>query len=173
MEQPVKDKYNKVVPSFYVGYYRESGAGEIIDILKIQQKDTYQFVLSIPSSKLHFAYADGKWTVSEVLLHLIDVERLFAARALRFARNDNAPLPGFDENKYVPYSNAVNRTLQSLADEYQAVREATVQLFLNFNDEMKSRTGFASGVEISVETIGRTIPGHEIHHKRVIIERYL
>ena len=103
----------------------------------------------------------------------MDAERIFTYRALRFSRNDRTALSGFDENEYVPESNASTRSLQSLIDEYSALRQSTIELFRNITDEMSLRTGIANGKEISVRALGYVIPGHEIHHEGVIKERYL
>lgn len=116
-------------------------------------------------------YAENKWTVKTILLHMIDAERIFAYRALRFARNDKTPLSGFDENEYAK-ADVSNRTVTDLLIEFAAVRQATLGLFLGFDDDILLRQGTASGNEISVLALGFTIVGHELHHFNVLRERY-
>lgn len=121
----------------------------------------------------NFAYAEGKWTLKELLQHLIDAERIFAYRALRFARNDQTELAGWDEETYAKHYFSSERSLQSLIDEFETVRKSSCLLFENLNEIQLSKTGVANGNEISVETIGKLIVGHNIHHLNIIEERYL
>ena len=121
----------------------------------------------------NFAYADGKWTLKELLQHLIDAERIFAYHALRFARNDQTELAGWDEETYAKHYFSSERSLQSLIDEFETVRKSSCLLFENLNEIQLSKTGVANGNEISVETIGKLIVGHNIHHLNIIEERYL
>ncbi|MFN8337571.1 MAG: DinB family protein [Saprospiraceae bacterium] len=116
-------------------------------------------------------YAEDKWTIKTILQHLIDAERIFTYRALRFARNDKTPLSGFDENEYAK-ANVSMRTIEDLLIEFAAVRQATLGLYLGFDDDIMQRQGTASGNEISVLALGFTIIGHVIHHTIVIRERY-
>ncbi|MDA9564148.1 DinB family protein [Flavobacteriales bacterium] len=120
-----------------------------------------------------YAYADGKWTVKQLLAHLVDTERIFCNRALRFARNDNTELPGYDHDMYVNYDNAKNRSLHDVVAEYKAVRIATKYLFNSFSEEMLDRKGKANGLSLNVGAIGLIIGGHNRHHLDVIKERYL
>jgi uncharacterized damage-inducible protein DinB len=126
-----------------------------------------------PKEKLEYAYAEGKWTLAEVLLHIIDAERVFQYRALRFARNDKTPLPGFDQDVYVPHSNASKRTIEDIKEEYMAVRQSTILLFNSFDDEALQRLGVSSGSPLSVRATGFIISGHQAHHLKIIRERYL
>ncbi|MCR9263153.1 MAG: DinB family protein [Flavobacteriaceae bacterium] len=126
-----------------------------------------------PKEKLEYAYAEGKWTLAEVLLHIIDAERVFQYRALRFARNDKTPLPGFDQDVYVPHSNASKRTMEDIKKEYMAVRQSTILLFNSFDDEALQRLGVSSGSPLSVRATGFIISGHQVHHLKIIRERYL
>ena len=130
-------------------------------------------VRSIPEEKGEYRYASGKWTIKELICHMMDAERIFAYRALRFARNDNTPLEGFEENDYAPEANAQGRTIQQLADEMECLRKSTIDLFMSFTPLMLSRKGTANKTEISVLNLGYIIPGHETHHRLVIQERYL
>lgn len=117
-------------------------------------------------------YAPGKWTVRDMLQHIIDAERIFCYRALRFARKDSTILPGFEEDDYAREAEACNRSLSDLVNELITVRQSTVNMFSAFNDEVQQRRGRTTSAEISVLALGFTIIGHEIHHLRVLEERY-
>ncbi|MEP6674957.1 MAG: DinB family protein [Ferruginibacter sp.] len=117
-------------------------------------------------------YAPGKWTVKDILQHIIDAERIFSYRALRFARKDTTKLPGFEENDYAAVAEANHRSLTELMNELVTVRQSTVEMFAAFNDEVQQRMGSTTSAEISVAAIGFTIVGHEIHHLRILEERY-
>lgn len=120
-----------------------------------------------------YAYAAGKWTIKELLQHLIDTERILAYRALRFARKDNTELAGFDENHFVENSTAKQRTFKDLLAEFYAVRQSTIYLFQSFDEDTLAQKGLANKVEISVLALGFAIIGHQNHHLRIIQERYL
>jgi len=117
-------------------------------------------------------YAPGKWNIRDLLQHLIDAERVFAYRALRFSRNDKTELPGFDENSYVATVNIKDRTVADLLEEFGAVRRSTILFFKSLDDTALQREGIASGNKLSALAIGFTLCGHPIHHLRVIKERY-
>jgi uncharacterized damage-inducible protein DinB len=157
---------------YYGTYIGQVQPDNLMEALQIHTEKFTAFIGSIPEAKADYAYAEGKWTVKEVLLHIIDAERIFAYRALRFARNDNTELPGFDEDKYVPQSNARSRTLTSLAVEFAAVRQATLTLFNSFDDPAFMRMGIASNNLMSVRALGFVIIGHAEHHRLVMEERY-
>ncbi len=127
----------------------------------------------VPKDRMVFAYAEGKWTLAELIGHVIDAERVFQYRALRFARGDKTALPGFEQDDYVLSSGANTRKKESLLEEYKAVRESTIQLFKSFGDQELGRIGTASGSEMSVRALGFVICGHQAHHLRIIQERYL
>ncbi|WP_291103838.1 MULTISPECIES: DinB family protein [unclassified Flavobacterium] len=131
------------------------------------------FISTIPVEKLEYRYAEDKWTIKDILLHLIDAERIFAYRALRIGRGDKTPLAGFEENDYVPNALANSRTLESLLTEFRYVRKSTLCLFKNFSAEQLANLGTASDNVISVRAIGFLISGHQNHHLRIIRERYL
>lgn len=131
------------------------------------------FLKSIPKDKLEYRYADGKWSIKEVIQHIIDTERIFAYRALRIARQDQTPLPGFDQDDYVAPSKANKRSIESLLQEYASVRIATKSLFDSFDNEMLISIGTASNSNLSARAAGFIIIGHENHHCEVIRERYL
>lgn len=170
-------KPSQLPPSEYAPYYAPYIAalndGDMIEELEISLHEFIRFVQDIPLGKHDFRYAEGKWTIKEIILHLIDAERIFSYRALRIARNDQTPLPGFDENAYVDNSNANDRHLQQLLTELALVRQSTLALFRTFSPEMLERKGVASDNVISVRAIGLIITGHMKHHQRVFAERYL
>ncbi|WP_179338849.1 DinB family protein [Winogradskyella ludwigii] len=145
----------------------------IVEGLKQNQDVVVSFYSNIPEEKHDYAYAVGKWTVKDVLLHIIDTERVFAYRALRIARRDNTPLAGYEQDDYVLNAFAENRTMKSLIAEYKSVRQATITLFESFSPDTLLLIGEASGFPISVRAIGYVIVGHENHHSKIISERYL
>lgn len=134
---------------------------------------TLGFYQHLSEEQGNFAYAEGKWTLKELLQHLIDAERIFAYRALRFARKDKTELAGWDEEEYAKHYFSSERTLETLTAEFEAVRKSSVILFENLNGPQLQETGVANGNEISVEAIGKLIVGHNIHHLNIIAERYL
>lgn len=135
--------------------------------------ETIQIFSGLNDEKALFSYAEGKWTLKELLLHLIDCEKIFQYRALRFARKDETELTGFDEDLFVVNSFANERTLVSLLEEFRIVRQTSIIFYENLQNEALSYKGKANGNEISVETIGKVIVGHNYHHLKVIEERYL
>ena len=161
------------IPDYYQNYVRQVKGDEIELILDNALKETLAFLELLPTDKWAYSYAPKKWTIKELLLHVIDTERVFAYRILRMSRGDTTPLPGFDQDVFVPNSDANSRSGVSLIAEYKAVREATLQLVRNFTPEMWERKGTASGVTFSPITIAFITAGHEAHHLRIIRERYL
>ena len=169
----VNDLTNSEYAPFYKPYIEKAGDLSLLDALAISAKNMEVFLINVPKTKLEYRYSKDKWTIKEILLHLIDAERVFAYRALRFSRNDKTPVMGFDENSYVPQSGANTRTLNSLLNEYKTQRASTLAMFSNFTEEMFRRKGIASGTQMSVRALGFVIVGHEIHHSMIIKERYL
>ena len=145
----------------------------LLEELEISIHRLIKFVQNIPMDKFDYRYAEGKWTIKEILQHLIDAERIFAYRALRFARNDKTPLPGFDENDYAAEAHADKRSIQELLTELAVVRQATLSLFKSFSQEELLRKGIASNNPVSVRALGFVIIGHQNHHERIFQERYL
>jgi uncharacterized damage-inducible protein DinB len=158
---------------FYKSYIQVLEDVELIEELEICLHEFIKFVQNIPMDKFDYQYAEGKWTIKEIIQHLIDSERVFSYRALRISRNDKTPLPGFDENDYVTNSNGKERSLQSLLTEMAVVRQATLSLFNSFSQEQLTNIGIASNKEVSVRAIGFIIIGHQKHHQKVFSERYL
>jgi uncharacterized damage-inducible protein DinB len=134
---------------------------------------------ALPEEMLYYRYAENKWTIKEILAHLIDDERIFSYRALRYARNDDTPLHGFEENNYAKYSQANERSLDSIFEEYWAVRQATILLFENLPEDSLMRSGEAIDIDgviknrRTVRALAWHIAGHELRHIRIIKERYL
>ena len=146
---------------------------ELLEELEISLHDFIKFVQNIPMDKFDYRYAEGKWTIKDIIQHIIDAERIFGYRALRISRNDQTPLPGFEENEYVENTNANARSIQELLTEFSAVRHSNLLLFKSFSEAQLTRLGIASNHPISVRAIGFLIIGHQKHHQRVFQERYL
>ena len=159
--------------SYYETYVSKAGDLSLLEALSESFNTTLAFFNGLPENKMEFAYSEGKWTVKEVIQHIIDTERVFAYRALRFSRKDNTELPGFDENAYTPSSEANRRTKTSLIEEYTHVRKSTISLFNSFTNDMLLLNGKASGGNMSVRAICFINICHEKHHCQVIKERYL
>ena len=146
---------------------------ELLEELEISLHEFIKFVQNIPMDKFDYRYAEGKWTIKEIIQHIIDTERIFAYRALRISRNDKTPLPGFEENDYALNTVANRRSIQELLTEFSAVRHSNLLLFKSFSEEQLTRMGIASGHPISVRAIGFLIIGHLKHHQKVFQEHYL
>ena len=171
-------KSNQLQSNEYAGYYApyvQSVSNEytLIEELEISVHRLIKFVQNIPLDKFDYRYADGKWTIKDILQHLIDAERIFAYRALRFSRNDQIQLASFDENEYVIEANANRRSIQDLLTELAVVRQSTLSLFRSFSQEELLRNGIASNNPMSVRALGFVIIGHQNHHQRIFEERYL
>jgi uncharacterized damage-inducible protein DinB len=158
---------------FYHTYLLALGDVDLIQELNRGKDELITLLEEIPESKLVYSYGEGKWTLAEVLLHIMDAERVFQYRALCFARNDQTPFPGFDQDEYVPHSNAASRTKASLVKEYSAIRESTLCLYNSFDKDILKRVGVASGSRMSVRAMGFIISGHQAHHVNIIRKRYL
>ncbi|MEI3789919.1 MULTISPECIES: DinB family protein [unclassified Chryseobacterium] len=141
--------------------------------LKLSGEKTVEIYAALTEGQSLFAYADGKWTLKELLLHLSDAERIFQYRILAFARGEKAQLPGFDEEEYAAASFANNRSLESLLEEYKLVRKSSQILIETLESGILNNTGIANGNKLAVETIGKLIVGHNYHHLNIIKERYL
>ncbi len=158
---------------FYGTYLSALEEVDLLEALRDGMNGFIKFMWNIPEKDLNSAYGENKWTIAEVLGHIIDTERVFQYRALRFSRNDKTALPGFEQDDYVLSSNSKERGRDSLIDEYIAVRKATIALFANLNKEQLGRTGTASNIQWSVAGLGFIISGHQEHHKKILEERYL
>jgi hypothetical protein len=158
---------------FYAGYVAGVPDGDLIALLEEQGQETLALLGAISEEQSNYRYAPGKWTVREVLGHIMDGERVFSYRALTFARGDAGPLPSFDENAWAAASNAGRRTMKDLLGEYRAVRAATVALFRSFGEEELARSGVASKNPVTVRALAYIVAGHERHHLKILRERYL
>lgn len=141
--------------------------------LEVSLAKFIDFVRDIPMGKYDYRYAEGKWTIKDIIQHVIDAERIFAYRALRIARGDKTALPGFEENDYANAAQADRRHLQELLTELSMVRQSTIFLFKSFLENELLHKGTASGYSVSVRALGFLIIGHQNHHIKIFKERYL
>ncbi|MFM6977042.1 MAG: DinB family protein [Sphingobacteriaceae bacterium] len=168
MNRPTAEEFNP----FYAGYIA-TVPDDVLAELRRQQEAFPDFIGNITTAKADFAYAPGKWTIKELLGHIIDTERIMACRALCFARGETQGMPGFDENDYVAASHYNDRNLTSLAAEFASLRQANLFLFESLNEEELQRIGKASTHPVSVRALLFIMAGHVNHHEGVLKERYL
>lgn len=159
---PYFERYISLVPD-----------GDIVTVLNEQMDETLGLLRDIPEERAGFRYAPDKWSIKELLGHIIDAERIFAYRALRFARKDETPLPGFEQDDYIEHASYDDCRLSELAAELESVRRSTIFLFKHLAKEAWLRTGTANESEASVRAIAYMIAGHERHHCAILRERYL
>ena len=167
--RPAPEEY----ASFYQGYVARVPDGDVVEALIGGAEIAAALLSDIPEEVAMRAYATGKWTLKEVVLHCADAERIFSYRALRVARGDTTELPGWDEQHYAPMSGANARPFESLLDEFESVREASVTLFEGLPAAAWTRRGVANGQEVTVRAIAWIAAGHLLHHLAVVQERYL
>jgi len=160
-------------PSHFSEYIELVENEDLNSILTSQIETSKQFFDSIPEEKMDYRYAEGKWNIKEVLQHIIDTERVFAYRALAFARQDPNALPGMDENSYAKNSNVGSRKWKDMIDEFEAVRRSTIHLYQSFSEPQLELKGRTVSHEITVRALGYTIAGHLAHHIHILKERYL
>ena len=167
----------KPSPTNYPGYFQkyidQVTETDFFTAIHNQSAGLEQFLQSITEEKSKFAYAEGKWTIKELLLHMSDTERIFCYRALCFARGEKTNLPGFDENDYAANSDANSRSWESIVQEFLIVRKATEVLFKSFNEKALASIGTANNNPVTVASIGFILLGHFNHHKKIMAERYL
>jgi hypothetical protein len=161
------------VAAYYHQYIEKAIGDDVLEALKHASDRAWETVYRIPTGHADHRYAPGKWTIKQIFQHLLDTERVFCYRALRFARNDGTELPGFDENEFAENADTSHRELHQLLREHDLQRSSTIALFRSFTEEMLMRSGVANGNRISVRALGWTIAGHVHHHMKVIDERYL
>jgi hypothetical protein len=154
----------------YIGLVPE---GDVVATLVNQMIETQSLLRALPASVATYRYAPEKWSVNELVGHMIDSERIFTSRALRFARNDPAPMPSFDQNDYVRNARFDSYPLADLASELEAVRHATIFLFRHMDEQAWSRRGIANNAEVSVRALAYIVAGHELHHREILSARYL
>ena len=158
---------------YYGTYVNAMPDGDVLAALERQGEETFALLSALSEEQGGFRYAPGKWTIRDLVQHLCDSERVFAYRALRFARGDTTPLPGFEQNSYAEAASADRRPLRELAAELRDIRRTTLALARTFDDEALARSGMASGAVMSVRALVWVIAGHERHHLAVLRERYL
>jgi hypothetical protein len=164
-----KSEYNP----YYQTYIEKAGSVTLHEGLKSNGDATITFLESIPEDKLEYRYEAGKWTIKEIIQHLIDTERVFTYRALCIARQDKTLFPGYDQDEYVVTSDANRRSIHSLMNEYKAVRLASIILFESLTEDMMTQIGLASNSSLSPRAVAFITIGHENHHCEIIKERYL
>jgi uncharacterized damage-inducible protein DinB len=161
------------IPHFHKNYIKQIEETDLLQALRISSHRMLELIHFIKEEKSDYRYAEDKWTVREVLCHMLDTERIMAYRALTFARNDKTHLPPFEEKDYGPQANASGRSLKKIADEFGRLRASTIDLFESFTPEMLNRKGTANNNQLSVVALGFIIAGHETHHRKILMERYL
>ena len=169
LARPAPDEF----APFYAGYVSAVPEGPLLMLLRDQLAETEALLRELTGARADHRYAPDKWSVKEVVGHIADAERIFAYRALRFARGDRTPLPGFEQEDYIRGGNFAARALPEIAGELRSVRMATITLFAGLSEEALQRRGPANGLEVSVRALAWIIAGHERHHARVLRERYL
>lgn len=168
INKPTPEQY----PDWALVYIDKTPDGEVLAQLEKGVILIFDYIENLTDEQLLYRYAEGKWTIKEVLVHLMDVERVFSYRGLTTARRDSTPISGFDHNAYVPNSAANQRDKESLLKEYRALRQASLQLFSNMTDEALDFIGEASGQPCTAKTMVYMIAGHEQHHLQILTERY-
>ena len=166
MSEPIQTE------SYFVKYTALVKETNIVEAFEVQKTAIENFYKNISEEKSNYAYAENKWTLKEMLQHIIDTERVFAYRALAIARKDTATLPSFDENEYAANAKANKRTWASLMNEMNVMRESTILLFENFTEEMLRCVGKFSSLSGTPELLGFIIVGHVYHHIKIAEERY-
>jgi hypothetical protein len=170
---PCKRPATSEYAPYYGTYVNRVPEGDICQILEGQLAKTQALLTKAGESRASHRYAPEKWSIREVIGHVIDTERIFACRALCFARADKNPLPGFDQDLYVRFANFEARTLSDLVTEFDLVRKSSVTLFRSFAEDVWERRGTANKVEFTVRSIPYIMAGHELHHVSILKERYL
>ncbi|HEX7016051.1 MAG TPA: DinB family protein [Cyclobacteriaceae bacterium] len=161
-----------IIPDFYWRYVEPIYEMPLFSALEDSEKRFDDTIQGFTEEQGLYRYQPEKWTIKEVVAHVLDTERIMAYRALRFARNDQTPLAGFEEKEYAPEANANGRDFASFRNEFKNLRRSTVDLFRSFTEEMMNRTGTANSNTLSVQALGYIIAGHMVHHCNILIERY-
>ena len=169
--KPGRPEASEYAP-FYAGYIALVSGDDAVAALEAQRLHMMQMLSARSEREGNFRYATDKWSVKDVIGHMSDAERVFTYRAMRIARGDQTPLPGFEQNDYVKNGGFGERHLSDLAEEFAAVRSASIALFRSLNDAAWIRRGTASGKEVSVRALAFMTAGHELHHQRILEERY-
>ena len=161
------------IPPFYQRYLSRVGDGDVLTLLKKDLEETGEFLLKIPESKQDFTYRPGKWTIRQIVMHLMDVERVFIYRAHRFSRNDPTELTGFDQDAYIDEIKLGPVSYELLWKGWENLRRSSILFYEMLSPEAFKRTGRAMGLEFTPESIGYILVGHTKHHVSVIKEKYL
>jgi uncharacterized damage-inducible protein DinB len=168
INRPNSDEYSE-----YAGRYVNLVGNEpILEILERQKEESYNLFTRLSTDKALYAYADGKWTIKQVVGHMADTERIFTYRALVFSR-ESITLPGFDQDVYMEQATFNSRPLEDLANELKTVRESSLYLFRSLTEQQSTQKGIASGSPFSVRAYAYMIAGHEMHHWNILKEHYL
>lgn len=162
-----------VYPDYYETYISKVKEPDLLMALLKNKADTEALYRGVSSEKEDYRYAEGKWSIKEVLLHVMDTERVMAYRALRFARNDQTPLPGFDQDVFAGAYKLENVNMDQLVEEFLAIRNSTILMFRHLEEDQLHQIGVASGWEMSVNALLHVIVGHAEHHNAIVTERYL
>jgi uncharacterized damage-inducible protein DinB len=160
-------------PPYFANYINLVHADSMAEAIERYSVNIQNFFKNLPAEKIDYKYAEGKWTIKEMLQHIIDTERIFAYRALRISRGDKTPLPGFDENNYAAASNAASRSWQTLLEEFEAVRQSTDLLIRSFTPRHLEQSGVTNGHTNTTIAISFMAYGHILHHMNILKERYL
>jgi uncharacterized damage-inducible protein DinB len=160
------------VPPFYHNYIGLVKEENLMNAFHEHQKSVVKILKILPEEKWNYRYEQNKWTIKDMVQHLIDAERIFCYRALRFSRKDKTELPGFDENTFALSAEAHRRTGKDLIEELSIVQDSSAQLFASFSSDQLSQSGIANGKSVYVEAIGFIIIGHALHHLKILRERY-
>lgn len=158
---------------YFAGYVGQVGAQNVLTMISEQKNEFIQFIEAIPDHKYNFAYDEGKWTIKQLLRHIIDAERMFGFRAMSIARGETSKLPGFDDHLYVEMADDSGNSVEDMLGEFESLRSAHIQMISNFTTQATKRMGNANGSDVSVRAIIYIIVGHLAHHKQIITERYL
>lgn len=158
---------------YYGRYIALVPEGDVLSVLNEQLDETLALLRGIPESQAGFRYAPDKWSIKELVGHLIDSERIFSYRALRFARKDETPLPGYEQDDYIRNASFDAYPLSELADEFESVRRSSLFLFKHLDSEAWMRRGMANDSEASVRALCYIIAGHERHHRQILRDKYL
>ncbi|MFD2999190.1 DinB family protein [Pontibacter toksunensis] len=169
INRPTTDEY----PDYYQNYMKLLPEGDLLFMLEKQASDLRYMLKDISNEQAEEAYAEGKWSIKELLQHLIDSDRIFGYRALCFSRGEEASLPGWDEAKYIHNSFANIRSLESLLDEYELTRRSNMAMFHSFTHEMINNYGVANGRKMKLRGLLHVIAAHELHHLNILKTRYL
>ncbi len=160
-------------PSYFARYISQVTTDSVAETIQRYAAELNDFYTSLPEEKADYRYAEGKWTIKELLQHVIDAERIFAYRVLRISRKDNTPLASFDEDSYVQNAQADKRSFASLKEEFLAVRRSSDLLLASLSEEQLAAQGTASNLPVTANAIGFILYGHLLHHRAVLEERYL